>query len=615
MSKSTTTHKVGAALLLKSDRTTDDGCASVLGINRTRRMTKSHAMACPTTVQPKKSLTSLNDVMSLGIKRLGSDDTGDDLPASSCTQSENGVKRNDHTNYSNNNNITNMERRANIEKVRSGQVKLIRELVSANGSKTPSRMKLFLQKEGRFANPKKRALFDSDGHMIDVTKRDMWQKNEANSACHRARLTFFNGGTCHFPAKEWSAVLRQRAADVENLVVMYDNHMAYDDEGFRMFFELDYRSDYNNPSYDEILQHASLCQDVVKSFFVNNPSANCRMWFMPCDPKLKFAKDNIEPVLAMGVHLIFPDIIVNTQMARQMAAGANLRLEAVFYGRNKGELVDMDCYRDHTVSLRPSYAHKIDNCLTCMNDDDMRLTCETCYGRGRVPTGSTYRPMDCFLHDGSSKFGDGLDGTVQQYVSDNIHLIMIETSIVCETPGMFTDGYSVPAGEPELSNVRQLKRKVSGGDKSKMKFSNRVHQGAGASCDRRTGINMTNSVGVMKILYTIIKQYGNSYNDPRMVISKVTLTKRNMLFINIKGAGAHFCRIRNALGHEHSSNSIYFLINVQRGFIAQYCYDGDCKEVTKGNYPLRLKQKLSAIIMMNLRHALALASGDKVSNK
>lgn len=385
------------------------------------------------------------------------------------------------------------------------------------------------------------------------------------------RLTFFNGGTGRFPFAFWNDVYMARVRNIVADKIMYDNDIAISSEGVRLFIEMDYRDAFGSPSDETIFTHASTCRDVVKRFFPDGNSESFDMWVLLSEPKLKYTKSLIDPVIAMGCHIVFPNLVVTCAQGSQICHSANIDLEAKHGIAN---VVD-DCYHTETVSLRPMYGRKLEMCLLCLGDFEMKVSCTVCKGRGKVPSPSVYKPWN-YIVAGEKKFESR--ELLEEYVNQNLFEVVRGTSIVSPEPGVFPSNYILPPNEPVAipTNVRS-------------KHSSDILLGFVYKQDRhmiskrnRTTMEPVSDSVSLKLITRIIRSFHTVYDDDRFLVSNV-VQNDNTIMIDVKGVGRTFCRIFNREGIHHNSNRVYFRISRCSRIVEQCCYNTDCKREITGS--------------------------------
>ena len=394
------------------------------------------------------------------------------------------------------------------------------------------------------------------------------QKTTGHQPASELRLTTFDGRTYKFPFRVWPQVFEAYAMDMKENNLLFYNTYAHDQEGIRMFFEIDYRK-LTEPSTETMLHHARLCQDVVREYYAKNQEADFSMWVMLCKAKPKLVKDRLDPIVAKGCHIVFPHIVVNCEKGSQICLSANLRLERDCGTAN---LVDC-CFKTSVANLRPIMSRKLDDCPECMNLDDFRSNCEMCYGRGRVGSGSFYTVSYLIDSDGRSTFPDV--SALQQYVSGNLTKIVRDTSLVPERVNDFTRGYKKPAQEPDW-----IPPKLRSKNKDDRKKGCVYTKDRAVLSKLKTRLVPLRNDNVLDMILDVIKGYHRNFNTENLMLDRDnTCMNSKTIFVNIRGCSAqNFCQIADAKGHFHKSNRVSFRLyrSKSEGFIAQHCYDPDC---------------------------------------
>lgn len=394
------------------------------------------------------------------------------------------------------------------------------------------------------------------------------KKTKVPEPLHPLRITFFNGGKAHFPYSTWPDIFRTRAQDLLDKRSLFDNDFAHDSEGIKLFFELDYRSKDDIPRDEDMVAHCLALQEVVKRFYPNN--LDFTMWVLTCDPKPKYTAESTHPLIATGSHIIFPNIVINCDIGRQLCHSGNLELEARFGLTN---LVDC-CYKTNLTSLRPAMCCKLVDCPDCFNSDDMRLGCTLCDGRGKLPSGSIYKvnyKIDTHgeqCYDTKEKLG--------AYVRENLAQVLAETSIIPAMAGDFTSGYHRPVEEPEYVPAKLLSQNKQDSGKDHVYKKDRT------AMSKMSRLEAFEDEAVIKLIARLVRSIHPRYDRPNMVLGSVKRSKTSYV-VNMRGSGRNFCRIAKPEGHDHSSNGIYFHISKKNARITQKCYDDNCKELLAAN--------------------------------
>lgn len=404
--------------------------------------------------------------------------------------------------------------------------------------------------------------FDDNGKKI---------KQDVNTILYPIRLTFFNGGTARFPYQFWKNIWIERSKDISNDVVLFDNEFARSEEGVKLFFELDYRSESDEPDYIRIMDDVKICQDVTRDFFKSNENVNLSLWVLMSTPKIKHSSKSTEPIIAMGCHVIFQNIVINCEQGKQLCHSVNMRIESI---RNEKNVVDSACYKNEIACLRPIYGRKIESCLSCNNDENIRFGCNECNSRGRKVSGSFYKPYTKLNSKGESIYNE-VD--FETYVKNHVLDVVVQTSIIPDKiDSVLNNGYKIPYNEPVYIplKLRSTHRDDSGKDyiyKTDRRYISKRRKDA-YSC-------FTDARGY-RYVTELVKRMHVHYNNEHMIVSNITRNSTN-IFVDLKGHGRSFCRIKQSNGHLHSSNRIYFIINKRKSEIRQCCYSDDCKIISK----------------------------------
>lgn len=448
----------------------------------------------------------------------------------------------------------------NMDKVKSIHTKLLMELKIQKRSR--GRQFIYLRDKNYF-------IFSSDDrNVIQINRDGKRLKRTHLEPKYPLRLTFFNGGKAHFPYDAWNDIFKLRSFDICNNILTFDNEIAHSNEGIKLFFELDYRTTNEIPSTEEILQHVYELIDLVQKFYRDNSnSLDFSAWVLLSTPKPKYVKNEIHPIIAMGCHLVFRNIVVNCEQAIQICHSANLQIESKF---GLTDVVDLACYKKTMATLRPIYCRKLEVCFHCLNDDDLRLNCEKCFCRGRTPSGSIYSPSFLINNHKKSVFSKI---QLEEYIKTDMVTIIKETSIIPCRQEQFTAGFCVPDGFPNHIPVQFRSKNKDDVTKSYIFKKDRNMIG------RRKNVNSICDKNITMLLRDLIKDYHPGYNHDTMLLSNVSISASGTVFVDLKGYGRSFCRIMDKNGAHHKSNRVYFVFCTNKLTISQHCYDTECKKL------------------------------------
>lgn len=385
---------------------------------------------------------------------------------------------------------------------------------------------------------------------------------------HKQRMTFLQGGECgyegtaRFPFSEWPNIFLQRAIDIQLGNISFQNDIVYPDtEGVSAFFDFDYRTKCTPYPLDVLIRHAMVCHDIMREYYVANTDVNLRMWVSLCEPKPKRSNDSKvhRYVIASGLHVVFPYVVVDCNRGHQLCESIQHRLRAKY---GVVGILD-DLYRPMT-SLRPMGSLKIEKCFDC--DESTRDTCISCHGKGKVKLNSSYKPF--LLVD---SLGNHRGEEMAKLVRDELPLVLFETSIVPPNDLlMLTDGYNVPPSAPRWtpSTSEYVPQKQS-----------------------ELPIHTNDNSGTLQSICHAIR----TFRDPvyrHLYITKI-IRRGNRYFISVRGPNNTLCYIRSPDGHTHQSNTIFFTLHRSSASkcitLTQMCYDKDCKKLLREMDPKRRK--------------------------
>lgn len=171
--------------------------------------------------------------------------------------------------------------------------------------------------------------------------------------------TLFSGGRLFCTHQEYWRALEPLARDIMASKIMTINEIAHNGYGIRVHFELDFRQK-SLPSDDHKIRILHIIRELVKEVF---PNRDCRMYIAAQDPKIKYKAKGGDPVIAVGLHVVFPLLVVDSHMLRSMNMTLDHRITQEFPFYN--DVVDYQSVRSQSANLRLIYCHKLDPCVTC----------------------------------------------------------------------------------------------------------------------------------------------------------------------------------------------------------------------------------------------------------
>ena len=396
---------------------------------------------------------------------------------------------------------------------------------------------------------------------------------------YRCRLTFFNGGSAYFPHHIWKTIFGLRAQEIETKSPLFDNDIAYSVEGIKLFIEIDEKNRDTVPSQNTIVNWAMVTQNTVRRFF---PKANLRMWVLCSPSKPKSCPALIqEPsmkLIATGVHIVFPHVIVDCEKGRQITHSVNLDIEKETHYVN---LVDTQPWKSQQASLRPIFSHKKEKCYTCENIDELRRMCPTCFREGFLSSGSVYKPFMLVDTHGKMQHKE-----MQRLIRNQLPVVIEETSIVHTKLNAFTPGYTI--GPDEVQPIPFALRSTYKADIGKEVFK-QDRKIMGRMNQKGEEIHDPN---ILNLVLAEIRSFNEKYSE--IMITSIS-RKKQICFVNLKGRGYRTCFITNKEGKNHQSNRIYFKIDFKRKKVFQCCYDNECIKQVRENMIELPSQDLSTL--------------------
>ena len=394
------------------------------------------------------------------------------------------------------------------------------------------------------------------------------------------RSTFLSGGSLYMSHSMYRESFVSKAADIGNGCILTDAEIAHNCEGVRLFFELDYRtSKYPLPSFREALIHLRvLYRTVLECFPHLGPVV---MHIASCTPKRKQRQSSGSVELAWGLHVVFPSIVTTTPRMKLIAQLLDARISNLFPRWNS--IVDPASYRSSSATLRPCFSYKWVKCPICSiavassPEGGAQSTTKRCRDDVETCIKSLFRiqlssSCSCFSghkvdpsvysYTGSL---DCPDGPLTQLVR-GVQAVLTEMSITpsCSQIGTFTDGFCRPV---DMGNENDV---IPRSDTLPSKRS--VQRGLQRR-KNNLSLELSKYPSGCRTILQIIKRVNDSYRF--LTIHKLSVDEQKRFFlINVKGSGSRYCMYKKGV---HSSNQVYFCLDVKRARIQVHCFDPDCK--------------------------------------
>lgn len=388
------------------------------------------------------------------------------------------------------------------------------------------------------------------------------------------RSTFLSGGFVCMSHEAYKESLRTKTSDIDKGCILTDAEVAHNCEGIRLFFELDYRtSKAPLPTWDEALLHLRVLYRTVQECYPEVQPLT--MHVATCTRKRKQRRSPAGIELAWGVHVVFPSIVTKTPAMKLIAQLLDTRISNLF--PTWSNIVDPASYRSSNATLRPCFSYKMVDCPICTVGTKTQIK--------TIVTGKRRQPSDTDtlfrlqLSEACTCFGGRrVDSSVYRYTGTltaaagpvvqalvGTYAVLLDMSIIPASMGPLTTGFCRPEdmgdeqdGIPQSASLFSSERRVLTGLSRRKNMvyveASRFPSGYGA-------------------LLETIKNIHESYKY--LAIHRLSMDeKQRMFFITVKGSGSRYCMYRNGF---HSSNRVYFCLNLKRGRLHMHCFDPDCK--------------------------------------
>jgi phage-related protein len=411
---------------------------------------------------------------------------------------------------------------------------------------------------------------------------------------HLLRTTLLSGGCLYMPLDVYHKRLPTKVLDLEAGVVTTDVEIAHNIEGIRLFFELDYRSDTAMmPTFETMLQHLRVVQDCVRECYPSLGEDDLSAHVAFCPEKVKYDKTLARFKLARGAHIVFPAIIGTTQTMRLIAQLVDCRLTKQF--PSWSNVVDPSPYRSTSATLRPLYSHKAEKCTICTSqpsrkrrreDGSPSLAMFASNEHDGVPRSLSQQLAEhCTCSNGyiiqpsvytyyGTLIGERLDPKKLRTREQQLH----EMSIIPTTMGLpAADFHRTPDMGDEKDRIP-----VDG-----IVFPSERQAVSGFKRRHDITIPMAITRDGCRILHNIITKTHAAYKHATIDLDKVRYCSRaQTIRLDVRGCGSRHCLVKK---DQHSSNRVFFVVNMRKSNIAVHCFKHACRQHirTQGEAPGR----------------------------
>lgn len=419
-------------------------------------------------------------------------------------------------------------------------------------------------------------------------------------------LNIYTGDSIKVSHKNYRDSLKLYAQDIEEDNCLFAlAEVSHNTIGIRVYFEFDYRSFIRLPTEDEMIEHIKLTQNLIRESFPKHDSVYCLV--AKCTRKLKKAKSdpNGQLKLAIGLHIVFPNIVVDTLTLRQL----NLTLDARISSHNLffAGVVDPASIHTEDATLRPLYAYRMDQCEGCYptraklsqkkkltkksgylknleewNHDKQKLNMEPdnevdydsdseedlppldemikcaqgCFKGKKIPSPSIYKPWLIFSYEGEIS-GDEKTMSIEEWILD--------MSIVPEVTQSNDLGLYQPVSDAIYAYTPHTRAQVS-------VYKNELHIMHQKEHAKNTAyISHQQKPSVFNIVKEILRNVHPIYKDilpDKISFNPVTKT----LSITVRGKLFNHCLLKNTT----HNNRILFNIRLKKKEVILGCFKKEC---------------------------------------
>lgn len=307
---------------------------------------------------------------------------------------------------------------------------------------------------------------------------------------------------------------------------------------------------------------------------------------------IKKAHDDVPEMRKTGVHMHWPNLFVNKEIALNIRETIILDLEntfgkRVFPNNSWHDVVDASVYMKAGGpggGLRMMGSHKTENCKECKGHVAKKneKKCDHCGGNGKVGIGRPYHAIMVLNGDGKRRID------IEEMYRNNMLQLMMDTKLRTT----FTEPqpkFVLPEGFPTYLQLNNVKQKV-----------HKSHENA-------TRTVLMNNNPEWDLLLKYIRSY-NIYKNT--FIKSVTSNKNQTEFvIHLNGENSRYC---HNIGREHNSNRIYIVVNKEGIF--QRCHDSADEQSKEMKFGLCKEYKYNLNIKFGNKDISTLFKKTNISN-
>lgn len=386
-----------------------------------------------------------------------------------------------------------------------------------------------------------------------------------------------SGGKIHVPDADEDTFLTQYADSVARGEYVYVVEARTPVYKFLMDLDFTTPEETGEPEIQDVLR---VVHETVAACFPGRTAAQCRMVVCRTDNKTINkhvpGADERMKLIKTGIHLIWPEVLVDSELALRLREVVLYRLTEEFGHRPAynpwSDVVDRCVYAAN--GLRMVGSRKMTVCPACRNRPAPKKECTQCGCRGRIDEGRPYVPAQVLQ-------GHGFNPEALAALQDRQHMVReltIRTRAKAPLQPSFPEWAPAPASSPDRRPSAQRRRRSAERTRksapvpTEHEFSDGPVLAALPVADRRH-----------RTLATFIR----TYFPQRPEITHVHPTEPGDYYL--ARSNSRFCLNK---GSRHNHNTVYFFVD-KRG-VRQKCFCrcdvqrrfGRCAEYSSAVHPI-----------------------------
>lgn len=400
-----------------------------------------------------------------------------------------------------------------------------------------------------------------------------------------------DGGILHIPQDKNEIFLKKFSHDIDTNKKNYicENRTNI----FKFMIDIDFIDEYTmtNELIENMVKDIQIA--IVDFFQDTHTFYERRVIVCTTEPK-NITIDNCK-YIKTGIHLIWPDITVDKDYALILRSAIIQYFNKFKNSRptfNKWEhIFDYSIYT--SSGLRMIGSRKMSNCSKCKSNKNLRISCDMCFGKGKIDEGRIYKPT--LIIDGNNNL---LISELNE-LNENTFLMLSQTSIRTyeNKPNIYIKNNYPSWFCNEIYQEHLYKPKIK---KKKNKNNSYNPNSIQNNKDLKIRIKInSNDERYIKLKKFIKNIFSNNQNYKDMNLSALFLCGKNNDYY-IFQSDSTYCQ---NVSREHNSNHIYFYINKKSIF--QKCLS---QTINKNNIPcyeyisrpININSKISRLLFPNI---------------